>query len=195
MKGFLTASFAASFAVALLVAAPTASAEVTQVQSIDTISVVGIGRVPISQTANPVEANTQYHLALVQAIGDGLAKAQMLAGAAHAGVGPIEAISEGGRKSIECKNAAGENTGSYKGAEPDSGVALPPTIAVQPAAPPRAVVVAVGRKHKTGKGKRKTHGRIGRRRHRVVARKAENGPVTCEITSELSLVYSLQVHG
>ena len=192
MKGFLTASFAATFAVSLLVAAPTADAEVTQVQTIETIGVVGIGRVPISQTANPVEADTQYHLALVQAIGDGLAKAQMLAGAAHARVGRIEAISEGsnGRRPVECKNGAGESSGSYKGAEPDVGLALPPTIAVQPAAPPKPVVVTVSKKPK---GKGKAHRRIQRRRHGPVARKAqtEGGPITCEVTSEVSLVYAL----
>ena len=192
MKSFL----AALFTVSLLVAAPTAGAEVTQLQTIETISVVGIGRVPISPTANPVEANTQYHLALVQAIGDGLAKAQMLAGAAHASVGRIEAISEGSesRRPIECKNAAGESSGPYKGAEPDVGLALPPTIAVQPAASPKPVVVTVTKKHKA---KRKAHRRIQRRRHGPVARKAqtEGGPVTCEVSSEVSLVYALEVHG
>lgn len=188
-------SFAALLAVSLLVAAPTAGAEVTQSQSVDTVSVAGVGRVPISPTANPVEANTAYHAALVQAVGDGLFKARMLAETSGAKVGPIEAISEAGRRSIECKNAAGESTGTYKGAEPDSGTALAPTIAVQPAAPPRPVRVSVTTKHKAGKGKGKSHRRIKRRSHGPLARKAEAGPVSCEITSEVSLVYNLEVRG
>jgi hypothetical protein len=188
MKGFL----AAMSAVSLLVAVPAAGAEVTQSQSVDTISVVGIGRVPISPTANPVEANDAYHQALVQAVGDGLFKARMLATAGGGRVGPLEAISENGRRSIECKNGAGESSGSYKGAEPDSGTASAPTIAVEPAAPPRPVVVTVTKK---GKGKSKAHRRIQRSKHGPIARRAENGPFACEISSELQLVYALEVHG
>ncbi len=191
MKSFLTAAVAVS----LLVAAPAAGAEVTQSQSIDTVSVVGIGRVPISPTANPVEADTAYHAAMVQAVGDGLLKAQMVAGAAGAKVGPIEAISEAGRQEIECKNAAGESgRGDYKGSEPDSGTAGPPTIAVEPTAAPRAVVVAVSQKPKTGKKKGKSHRRIKRKHHAPIAREAaEGGPVSCEISSELTLIYALEV--
>jgi len=188
MRSFL----AAMSALSLLVVVPAAGAEVTQSQSIDTISVVGIGRVPISPTANAVEADDTYHQAMVQAVGDGLFKARMLATAGGGRVGALEAISENGRRSIECKNGAGESSGSYKGAEPDSGTALAPTIAVEPAAPPKPVVVRVTKKHKP---KAKTHGRVRRRRHGPLARKAENGPFTCEISSELSLVYALEVHG
>jgi Protein of unknown function (DUF541) len=190
VKSFLTAALAVS----LLVAAPAAYAEVTQTESIDTVSVVGIGRVPISPTANPVEADTTYHAAMVQAVGDGLLKAQMIAGAAGAKVGPVEAISEGGRDFIECKNAAGETgRGGYKGAEPDSGTAIPPTIAVEPAAPPRAIVVGVSVKPKTGKKKGKAHRRLQRKRHGPLAREAAEGVVSCEIGSELSIIYDLEV--
>lgn len=144
-KGELVKSFlTAALAVSLLFAAPAAYADVAQTQSIDTISVVGIGRALITPTANQIEANTAYHDAMVQAVADGLLKAQVVAGAAGAKAGPIEAISEGGKDGIECKNAAGEGgRGGYKGVEPDSGTAMPPTIAVEPTAAPRPVVVAV----------------------------------------------------
>ena len=150
---------------------------------------------PISPTANPVEANNDYHQALVQAVGDGLLKAQMVAAASGAHVGPIEAISEAGNRRIECKNAAGEHEGGiYKGAEPDAGVAEAPTIAVQPGAPPKAVVVTVTKKPKA-KAKGKAHRRIQRKRHGPIARKAEAIPASCEITAELSLIYDLAVRG
>jgi uncharacterized protein YggE len=166
---------------ALLVAAPEAGAE--EIQTVDTISVVGIGRVPIAPMANAAEADAVYHQALVQAAADGLLKARLLAEASGAKVGPIEAISERGDKEIECKGATGESA-TYRGARPDSGAAEAPTLAVKPAVPPQPAKPAAARKRK-----RKVAGRKG---HRFIARVAENTATSCELTTGVSLIYDLE---
>ena len=157
---------------------------------------MGIGYAPIPPTANRTEADVDYGQALINAVGEGFTKAQALAVAAGAKVGPIEAISESGKhREIQCKNAAGESA-PYKGIEPDSGAAGPPTIAVEPALPVRVVgpVVAksVAPKPTTHKKKKKKHGRIEHKTRRVIAKKAENVAVTCELSSEVTLIYGLE---
>jgi hypothetical protein len=166
----------------LLVAAPWAGAEV--IQTVQTVSVVGIGRVVMPVAADPAEADTVYHQALVQAVGDGLTKARLLTEATGAKVGPIEAISERGRE-IECKTATGESA-SYKGAKPDSGSAEAPTLAVKPTIPPPAAAKRPPTK------KRKTHKPTRRGFHRFIARAAENTAASCELTTEVSLIYELE---
>lgn len=124
---------------------------------------------------------------MVQAAADGLVKAKLLAEASGAKVGPIEAISERGNKDMECKNAAGESA-PYKGVAPDSGTAESPTLAVRPAVapvPPKAPKPAPSKKKKK---KRKA---TERRADRVIARMAENVAVSCELTTEVSLIYNL----
>jgi hypothetical protein len=189
--------FAALFAVSLLVAAPAAGADVTQSETVETVSVVGIGHAPLPPAAGPAEADAAYRQSLVQAVADGLLKAQALAGATGAKVGPIEGISEKGTTGgHNCKNAAGESA-PYTGAEPDAGSAGPPIIAVEPTVPRVAVGSAPATKRPTPtkkhKHKHKAHKRIERRAHRVTARKAENTAVSCEISSEVSLIYNLEV--
>ena len=181
------------FAVSMLVVAPAAGAE--EVQSVNTVSVVGIGYAPIAPTANRTEADGAYGQALINAVGEGLSKAQALAGATGAKVGPIEAISESGKhREIQCKNAAGESA-PYKGTEPDSGAAGPPTIAVEPALPVRVVAPVVAKsiapKHAKHK-KKKKHERIEHKTRRVIAKKAENVATTCEVASEVTLIYGLE---
>ena len=165
-------------AVAFLAPAQQAGAEV--ITTLHSVSVVGVGRVPISITANPVEANTAYHAALTQAVADGALKASMVASQAHARLGSIEAIGENG-SSIACKNSANE-FGNYKGSEPDSGVAQGPVVAVALAGAPTKAAPA-----KSKKSKKKT-----RRHRRLLAHKAElSPPATCEIAAQLTLVYGL----
>ena len=170
---------------ALLVAAPAAGAE--EIQTVETVSVVGIGRVPIAPSATIAEADNVYHAALVQAAADGLLKARLLAEASGARVGGIEAISERGNKNVECKTAAGESA-SYKGAPPDSGSAEAPIVAVKPSAPPRPAAAPKPAHHVK---KRKTRKGIRRKPHRVIARTAENTAASCELSTEVSLIYGL----
>ena len=181
------------FAVSMLVVAPAAGAE--EVQSVNTISVVGIGYAPIPPTASRTEADVDYGQALINAVGEGFTKAEALAQAAGAKVGPIEAIGESGRhREVQCKNAAGESA-PYKGSEPDSGTALPPTIAVEPALPVRVVAPVVAKSVKPSTHKKKKHRRIEHKSRKVIAKKAasgENIAATCELSAEVTLIYGLE---
>jgi hypothetical protein len=170
--------------VGLLVAAPEAGAEVAQTQTVYTVSVVGVGHLPMPVTATAAEADSVYHQTLIQAVADGLLKARLLAAATSANVVAIEAISEDGNH-LECKGAAGE-TAPYKGAEPDSGSAVLPLVAVEPTLPPTSAKPA---HHKARKSPKHT----ARKTRRVIARKAENAATSCELTSEVALIYSLDV--
>lgn len=166
-------------AAAFLIPAQLAGAET--ITTVHTVSVVGIGRVPISLTANPVEANDAYRQALAQAVGDGALKASTVASQAHARLGSIEAISESG-STILCKNPERE-IGNYKGAEPDSGSAQGALVGVALAIPAKAPAPA--------KKKRATHKKT-RRHRRLLAHKAElSPPPTCEITAQIDLIYGL----
>lgn len=168
--------------VVLLAAAPQASAE--SITTLHTVSVTGIGRVPIALAANAVEADAVYHQALAQAVGDGAFKAGVLAAQAHARLGRVEAISEG-RESVSCKNAAGEY-GSYKGAEPDNGNVEGPVVALTLPTPP-AISAPPAKAKKPARKHKKT-----RRHRRIAAHKAElSPPPTCELTSQLTLIYGL----
>jgi len=170
--------------VGMLMAAPEAGAEVAQIQTVNTVSVVGVGHLPLPVAATAAEAASVYHQALVQAVADGLLKARLLAAATSATVVSIAAISEDG-KHLECKNAAGE-TAPYKGAEPDSGSAVLPIVAVEPTLPAKSAKPA---HHKA----RKSRKQIARKTRRIIAKKAENAAVSCELTSEVALIYDLEV--
>src|SRR5271166_5332971 len=94
-KGFpMKTCLACLFAASLLLTAPAAGAE--ELQSVHTISVVGVGYAPIPPMANRTEADVDYNQAMINAVANGLSKAQALAEAAGARVGSIEAISESG---------------------------------------------------------------------------------------------------
>jgi len=182
------------FAVSMLVAAPAAGAE--EVRSVNTISVVGVGYAPIPPTASRAEAEVDYGSALINAVVNGFTKAEALAKATEAKVGPIEAVSENGRRAaVQCKNALGESA-PYKGAEPDSGTAGAPTIAVEPALPVRVVApVAAKKVTKPSPRKKKKHRRIEHKTRRVIAKKAETGEniaTSCELSSEVLLIYGLE---
>jgi len=167
---------------AVLATAPQAAAE--SVRTLHTVSVSGIGRVPIPLTANVVEANTVYHQALAQAVGDGALKAGILTGQAHAKLGPLEAVSEGPASTL-CKNTAGER-GSYKGAEPDNGRVEGPVVALALA---QASAPAASHKKKPAT----SHKKKLRRHRRILARKAElSPPPTCELTAEITLIYGIE---
>jgi uncharacterized protein YggE len=176
------------FVATLLVAAPAAGAEV--IQTVNTVSVVGIGRVLISPTASPTEADAVYHQALVQAVGDGLAKARLLSEATGAKVGPIEAISERGRE-FECHTSTGESA-RYGGSKPDSGTAEAPTLAVKPTVAPEPIRRPPAKP--LAKKKKKAHKSSRHGFRRITARMAEaTTAANCELSTEVSLIYDLEV--
>jgi len=170
--------------VALLVAvfvpvAPAAGAET--IMTVNTVTTGGIGRVPISPGASAVEADSVYHQALSQAVGDALAQADALVAPTGQKLGPVDAIADNGGH-VNCKNAAGESA-SYPGAEPDFGPTQSVVVAVAPTAPARTLIVVAPHK-KTRKS---------RRARRAIARTAQaSGAATCQVTSEVSLIVALE---
>lgn len=182
----------ATLPVALLLYAP-APAGAEQLQSVNTINVVGVGFGAIPVKAAAAEADLAYHAALIQAVNDGALKAKLLAEAATMKLGPLAAISEDGRGVVICKNAAGEYIGnSYEGVEADSGTALAPTIAVEPAATPAPTVVTVTRPPAPKPARKKRRKGPRRAYRRFLATKASTGPAaTCELQAEVQMVYDL----
>lgn len=150
--------------------------------TLNTVSVSGVGRVPISQTANAVEANDTYHQALVQAVDDGRLKAGLLATEAGARLASIDAISEG-TEDVSCKEPGGEEfrgEGLYKGAEPDVGSVQQPVVGLgAPGVPLRRPVPPRPKK----KPKKRT---------RLISRAHAASVVTCELNAHLTVVYGLE---
>jgi hypothetical protein len=176
------------FLATFVVVAPEASAEPTTTPVLlNTVNVGGVGRVPISQTANAAEADAAYHQALLQAVSDGALKAQSLAGQTGAKLGAIAAISEDGG-AVSCKSAEGRESGAYTGVEPDFGTGEPPLVAVGVQGGLQPLVVSAPAKPKPKK--RKPRKAKERRALNTTARKAD--AVSCEVTSDVSLIYRLE---
>ncbi len=169
---------------ALFVAvAPSAYAE--SLVTVNTVTVGGVGRVPLAPMANAVEADTAYHQALGQAASDAIEQAGLLVAPTKQALGPVDAISDNGGE-VTCKNTAGESA-RYTGAEADIGPTGSLVVAVAPTAVARAIVPLTPAK---APAKRKT--RKGRR-HRVIARKAEaSTAANCQVTSEVTVIVALE---
>jgi hypothetical protein len=146
------------------------------------VSVEGVASEPISQQASTATADAVYHQGLSDAVADGLAKAQLLAGKAGATVGVVQSIAEGSGY-IRCESSRSEGV-EYEGGEPDfgsGGLAYPvaagvaaPSVSVAPGAP------SVGPKKPVAK-KRKAKPRP--------ARTASAG--TCTLYTQVALSYQL----
>lgn len=168
--------------------APNAGAE--QLVTVNTVTVGGIGRVPIPPSANPVEADAAYHQALSQAVADGMEQAGLLVAPTRAKLGPVDAISDNGGH-VTCKNAANEFA-PYEGAEPDIGPRGELVVAIAPTAVARTVVPLAPPKRKTRKGERRKA--IEGKRRKAIARKAEASTATsCQVTSEVTVIVALEV--
>jgi hypothetical protein len=139
------------------------------------VSVQGVATESIDQHASASAATAVYHQGLVDAVGDGLSKAQLLAGKAGASLGAIQSIAEGGGY-ISC---VGESGGAeYEGAQPDfgsSGISMSSAPSVGAAKP-------IG----------------GTRKPSVRRRKSRRGPAakassaaSCTLFTQVSLVYPL----
>lgn len=139
-----------------------------------TVSVEGVAKEPIEQTASASTATTVYRQGMADAIADGLAKAQFLAGKAGAAVGAVQSMAEGGGY-IGC---TGE--GEYLGAQPDFGSAgrfsSAPPIAASGVARPGKAPKPAAKHHK----KKPKH---------VKAKKAITA--TCTLSTEVALTYQL----
>jgi hypothetical protein len=81
------------------------------------VSVEGVAVEPIDLNANATAATTVYRQGMADALADGLAKAQFLAGKGGATVGPVQSIAERGGY-IACRDGI-----EYQGEQPDFGSA------------------------------------------------------------------------
>jgi hypothetical protein len=138
------------------------------------VSVQGVAREAIEQSASAAQATAVYRQGMADAIADGLAKAQFLAGKAGATLGAVQSIAEGGGY-IGC---TGES--EYQGEQPDFGssanfgsaVGISAPQAKRPVAAPRPTI-----KHP--------------RRHKHHAAKRASTTGTCTLSTQLSLAYAL----
>jgi hypothetical protein len=83
-----------------------------------TVSVQGVATEPVDQHASGAAAIAAYHQGLIDAVGDGLGKAQVLAGKVGASLGLAQTVVEEGGY-ISCAGESGNS--EYEGAQPDFG--------------------------------------------------------------------------
>jgi hypothetical protein len=138
-----------------------------------TVSVQGVATEPIDQHASAAAAVGAYHQGLIDAVGDGLSKAQLLAGKVGASLGPAQTVLEGGGY-ISC--ASESLNGEYEGAQPDFGspgtsISAPGAGSVRPLASARRTV--------------------RRRKPRRVPAARTASTATCSLSTQVSLVYPL----
>jgi hypothetical protein len=178
MKVVIAASFATAAALAAVSVLGVASAEApTTTPPQRTVSVQGVATEAIDQHASASTATTVYHQGMVDAVADGLSKAQLLAGKVGATLGPVQSVVEGGGY-ISCVGVGESASAEYEGAQPDFGS---PGIAIS--ATPRAG---------SAKPLASTHRPTAKRRssHKAPAAHAANAG-TCTLSTQVSLVYPL----
>jgi hypothetical protein len=141
-----------------------------------TVSVQGVAIESIDQSASAASATSVYRQGMADAITDGQAKAQFLAGKGGATLGPVQSMTEGGGY-INCADEAG-----YLGAQPDFGS---PGVS-------GSVVGASGGASRPAPGPvalRRPTTRRPKHHRREAAKKAS--AATCTLSTQVSLVYSL----
>jgi hypothetical protein len=139
-----------------------------------TLSVQGVATEPVDQHASAAAAIAAYHQGLTDAVGDGLSKAQLLAGKLGASLGPAQTVVEDGGY-ISCAGESG--SAEYEGGQPDFGapgisISTPRTGSVRPLGSARRPAVRRRRPHK-----------------RPAAKTA--GTATCALSTQVALVYPL----
>jgi hypothetical protein len=168
--------FAASMLGVAIAEAPTGT-------PLRTVSVEGVAELPIGQADNAAAATSVYREAMAAAVADGQTKASFLAGKVGAALGPVQTVSEGGGY-ISCTGAGENGYAEYEGEQPDFGSsprAVAPLAANAPAVAPAHRTTAPTRAKK-----RK------RRRHKhPTAKAAAVTSVTCKLSTQVSLVYTI----
>jgi hypothetical protein len=169
-------------AVAALVAANAigvAVAEAPTTATLRTVSVEGVGTLPIAQNANAETATNVYRQAMAAAVADGQVKAAFLTGKVGATLGAAQSLSEDGGE-IECSSGGGEAEWEpYQGEQPDFGRARGvQAVAVAPAAASPTMSSGAARRVPAKR----------RRRHRRPLAKKATAP-GCKLSAQVSLVY------
>jgi hypothetical protein len=139
-----------------------------------TVSVQGVATEPIDQHASGANAIAAYHQGLIDAVGDGLSKAQLLAAKVGASLGPAQTVVENGGY-ISCVSESGN--AEYEGAQPDFGS---PGISIS--APGAGTARPLGSVRRPSVRRRKPH--------RTPAAKTA-ATATCALSTQVSLVYPL----
>jgi hypothetical protein len=142
-----------------------------------TVSVQGVANEPLDQHASASTAIAAYHQGMVDAVADGLSKAQLLAGKVGASLGPVQSVVEGGGY-ISCLGVGESGNAEYEGAQPDFGS---PGVSISPA--PRA-----GSARPLGGARKPT---TRRRRSRRVPAAHKANTASCALSTQVSLVYPL----
>jgi hypothetical protein len=151
-----------------------------------TVSVGGVGVVPIAVKASAAEATSVYREGMAKALVDAQAKAAFLAEKSGVALGAVVSMVEDGG-SIECTGAYEEEGSAayarYEGEQPDFGWGHDPGVLVGPSgsavAPTSSVAPARGVSHRPKAKKRKK------------AHKASTSTVRCNLTANVSAIYAL----
>ncbi len=98
-----------------------------------TVSVEGVGVVPIGTADTAAQATAVYREAMAKALADGQAKAAFLSERAGVALGAVTSLVEDGG-SIECTSADGREYEGYEGEQPDFGYGRTPSLAAAPLA-------------------------------------------------------------
>ena len=145
-----------------------------------TVSVQGVGIAALDQGASATAATGAYRTGMAAAITDAQAKAQFLAGAVRATVGPVQALAENGG-GIDC------GADDYAGAQPDFGSPGGFPGGSQPASSLSGTAVQKPAARKPARPHRKPAKKHARGKHNKRARTA----AACTITAQVSVVYQL----
>jgi hypothetical protein len=151
-----------------------AEAPTTTTAPVRSLSVEGVANVPIAQSANLATATAAYRQAQANAMADGQAKAEFLAGKAAVTLASVQSIVEGGG-SISCTTDEESSYVEYLGERPDFGSPTPTVSTVRGAVVPESPTA-----HKPTLKPAKKH---------VTAKKAS--VATCTLTAEVALVYAI----
>jgi hypothetical protein len=144
-----------------------------------TISVQGVGTVPIGARDDAATATATYREGAAKALADAQAKASFLAGRAGVTITAVQSLAEDGGY-IECSSPTSEYA-SYEGQQPDFGFASAPSvIAGAGAAAPSAGLKASPQVSHRPRVKHKKH---------PAAKKA--AATSCNLTAQVSVVYAL----
>ncbi len=144
-----------------------------------TVSVEGIGVVPIGTSDTAAQATVVYREAMAKALADGQAKAAFLAEKAGVALGAVTSMVEDGG-SIECTSLDGREYEGYEGEQPDFGYGRSPVAAAAPV----ANSLAKGTQAPTVSHRPKV------RPHRhASARKAS--AAKCNLTASVAAIYAL----
>lgn len=140
-----------------------------------TVSVQGVGVVPIGIADTAAQADAVYREGIAKALADAQSKAAFIAAQAGGSAGAAVSITEDGGY-IEC-SAPGSEYLNYEGEQPDFGYGRTPTLAAAPVGNAKDVASAPTVSHRP------------KVKHRRKAKKAT--AAHCNLSANVSVIYGL----